>query len=313
MTNPNPRFTGIFIPVEILEMGLTSTECMLLAWIDALYCKNHGGCYASNEHFCKTLHLKDNTVKILISKLVDLGLVERVSFNGRQRVIRACKEKWFEQRSQSTPDVDYNQPQTLNKINPCGLSKSTPPIIYKEKLREKNKHIEKKPSAVCVSPSFLSFGTHVKLKQEDYDSLCDEYGKKTIDDLIIEMNDYISSTGKIYKCFASTLRNWLKKNKSKQIEQPKKYTAQENKEHFEKNILNNFWTEHYEFEVFPRGVECKPRKGNGPVDVIDYSDNQFRFKIQNLITRKEFKNLIFLKAWKKSDIETYKKQMKEKS
>ena len=93
---PNPRFVGLFIPAEILEIEeLTTTDHMLLAWIDGLQSKEHGGCFASNEYFAKKLRLKENTVKILITKLVDLGLVERLSFDGRQRILRTCKEKWF--------------------------------------------------------------------------------------------------------------------------------------------------------------------------------------------------------------------------
>src|SRR5260221_5295255 len=136
--NPNPRFTGLFIPVEILEIeGLTHTDCMLLAWIDALYSKEHGGCYASNEYFVKKMKLKENTIKVLISKLEGKGLIERVSFNGRVRIIRACKEKWFNEKSQSTAEVDLNQPQTLNKINRRGLLESTPPI-YRDNSIDKS-------------------------------------------------------------------------------------------------------------------------------------------------------------------------------
>jgi hypothetical protein len=144
MSNPTPRFTGIFIPAEILEMEeLTSTDVMLLSWIDALYCEKHGGCFASNDYFANKLRIKENTVKILISKLVDLGLVERISFDGRTRVIKSCKEKWFKkQKSQSTSDVDSNQPQGLNKINPSPLFKSTPPI-YKDYSKEDNKERER--------------------------------------------------------------------------------------------------------------------------------------------------------------------------
>lgn len=120
--NPTIRFTGLFIPAEILEIEeLSSSECMLLAWIDALYCKEHGGCYASNEYFMTKLKIKESTIRAHISHLVELGLVERVSFDGRIRVIKACKEKWFKQT------VDSGQ--TAEKIAVSPPEKYHPPYI----------------------------------------------------------------------------------------------------------------------------------------------------------------------------------------
>jgi hypothetical protein len=102
---------------------------MLLAWIDALYCKEHGGCYASNEYFAKKLRLKENTINILISKLVKLGLVERVSFNGRQRILRACKENWHKPKGQSQADCDLNHMQHVNRIT-GSISLESHPSLY---------------------------------------------------------------------------------------------------------------------------------------------------------------------------------------
>ena len=60
---PTPRFTGIFIPVEILEMhDLTYLELILLSWIDALYCKKHRGCFASNAYLASKLQSQPNTI-----------------------------------------------------------------------------------------------------------------------------------------------------------------------------------------------------------------------------------------------------------
>ena len=53
---PTPGFTGLFIPVEILEMpDLSSTDHMLLAWIDALSRNEQKACFASNEYFAKII------------------------------------------------------------------------------------------------------------------------------------------------------------------------------------------------------------------------------------------------------------------
>lgn len=206
MTTPKPRFTGIFIPAEILmREDLSSTDIMLLSWIDALQCEERGGCFASNEYFATKLKLKENTVKILISKLVDLGLVERVSFDGRTRILKSCKEKWFSRPySQSTADVDLNQPQTLKKINPCPSEKSTPSYIEnKGDIKD-----TKKAAPVCVS-----FGSFVRLKEGEYDKLVADHGKVAIDQLIVQMNDYCAAKGTTYKDYAAALRQWLARRK----------------------------------------------------------------------------------------------------
>lgn len=88
----NPRFTGVFIPVEILMMNeLSSTDIILLSWIDALDdTKNkHGGCYASNQYLASIMHITEKRVQIIISKLKDLKLIKQISFNGRIRVLHS--------------------------------------------------------------------------------------------------------------------------------------------------------------------------------------------------------------------------------
>ena len=131
---PKPRFTGLFIPAEILEMDLLPNEIFLLSWIDALDGDNNekGGCFASNAYFSQKLHLKENTIVGMLTKLKRLGLIEQVSFDGRTRILKACKEKWFKKRrGQSQADCDYNHRQTRTTITPCPPLESHPHnIVY---------------------------------------------------------------------------------------------------------------------------------------------------------------------------------------
>ena len=64
MNNNHMRVPGLFIPAEILEMeDLSFFEMLLLSWIDALYCPQHGGCYASNEYLGKKVRSsKENSI-----------------------------------------------------------------------------------------------------------------------------------------------------------------------------------------------------------------------------------------------------------
>jgi hypothetical protein len=107
MTTPSPRFTGIFIPVEVLQINdLTYFEMILLSWIDALYCPEHGGCYASNEYLGSQIKgSQPNTVAKAITNLRKLGLIEDVSFDGRTRVIRALVNRYID-KAQSKSELD---------------------------------------------------------------------------------------------------------------------------------------------------------------------------------------------------------------
>lgn len=101
---PKQRFTGIFIPVEILEIDeISLTEKFLLAIIDSLYCKDYGGCFASNEYLANKLNLNEEALRKHLSKLKKLTLIEQVSFDGRTRVLRSLINK-FVDKKQSNAD-----------------------------------------------------------------------------------------------------------------------------------------------------------------------------------------------------------------
>ena len=82
-------FTGIFIPVEVLDdPRLSGTDKLLLAEIDALRGENNEGCYASNAYLGKVVGVSAVRAKDIITKLRQLGYVETISFDGRHRRLR---------------------------------------------------------------------------------------------------------------------------------------------------------------------------------------------------------------------------------
>ncbi len=131
---PNPRFTGLFIPAEVLSIpDLSPNEIMLLAWIDALYSEEFGGCFASNSYFSQKLRVKEDTITRMISKLKEKKLIEQVGFDGRTRIIIALKENWFNQKNdqfeEPEADSDLNPSQTRKKILGSTGFKSDPSYI----------------------------------------------------------------------------------------------------------------------------------------------------------------------------------------
>lgn len=89
---PSLGFTGIWIPAHIVEdTRLSMTEKMLVSIIDALDKgnKEETGCFASNAYLAEKFGLTLRSVSGSISRLVEIGYVEQVGFNGRKRFLRA--------------------------------------------------------------------------------------------------------------------------------------------------------------------------------------------------------------------------------
>jgi len=86
-TNMERRFTGFFIPVELIEnKELSWVDRIILSEIDALNI-NGDGCFASNEHFCKLLDVKMRTVVYSIGKLNKMELISIKNPQSKNRLL----------------------------------------------------------------------------------------------------------------------------------------------------------------------------------------------------------------------------------
>ncbi|MFA6997228.1 MAG: hypothetical protein WC181_08260 [Defluviitoga sp.] len=83
------EFTGLFIPAHIIEdEDLTLSD---MAIYSEIACFNI--CFKTNTSLGKRWKLKANTVSKIVSKLKKKGYVEELSFNGRQRKLRALRDR----------------------------------------------------------------------------------------------------------------------------------------------------------------------------------------------------------------------------
>lgn len=84
-------FKGVWIPKEIwLCKELSALDRVIYAEIDSLDNENH--CIASNEYFAEFCGVSEPTVTRSIQKLIDCGYIEKVSFDGRHRVLKVIKQ-----------------------------------------------------------------------------------------------------------------------------------------------------------------------------------------------------------------------------
>lgn len=93
------------------------------------------------------------------------------------------------------------------------LENPTIVINDKKEIKEKTQKEEGAKPPPPAPP--LCFGTHVRLKsREEYDELTKAHGKEVVDQVILEINDYICAKGvKPYKDYAAAIRNWIRRKK----------------------------------------------------------------------------------------------------
>ena len=229
---PQTRFTGIFIPAEVLQLeNITLMEMMLLSWIDALFCKQKGGCFASNEYLASKLRVKENTIAKSLTNLRQLGYIEDVSFDGRTRVIKAKIGKIIDE-SQSNADLDLNPTPIGKKSNPA-MDKNPNPSYIESKEERKDYILSRErdkraaPAAPKKNKDFIFYGSHVKLTSTEYEKLFHELGASTLKDLIDRVNDYCAATGKSYKDYAAAIRNFNRNKSNNTTQRTKNETFKE--------------------------------------------------------------------------------------
>lgn len=86
MENQNRDFKGIWIPKDIyLSKELNWTDKLILIEIDSLDNENH--CTASNAYFAEFVGISERNVSKSINKLIQLGYVKLISFDGKHRAL----------------------------------------------------------------------------------------------------------------------------------------------------------------------------------------------------------------------------------
>ena len=84
-------FKGVWIPKEIwLDTRMNILEKAILTEIDSLDIGEEG-CYASNEYLAEFCQCTVTKISTAISKLIDLGYVEVIKFDGRKRHLKVLK------------------------------------------------------------------------------------------------------------------------------------------------------------------------------------------------------------------------------
>jgi hypothetical protein len=85
---PSPKFTGVWIPAEVLALELSFTAKILYGIVDSL---DNDGCFASNGYLAETLGLSDRSIRSALAELETAKLIYRIDKDG-QRLIRTVEK-----------------------------------------------------------------------------------------------------------------------------------------------------------------------------------------------------------------------------
>lgn len=152
------------------------------------------------------------TFSILTSERIQINFQRGVESRARKNPVKVDRKYWllseedtkgyikvYPEKDNSKKNNDYSK-----KIDDCSEEKSDK--VNKSKLNEIKLN-------VCPADGYGQHG-HVKLTQEEYDSLCSEYSKADVGDYIDRVDDYINNNPNIkpYKSHYKTIQNWLEKD-----------------------------------------------------------------------------------------------------
>lgn len=171
-------FKGVWISKEIwLNKNLTALDKIILTEIDSL--DNEDGCTASNEYLAEFCQCSVTKISNSIAKLIDMKYIYQESFNGRVRTLRSS--------------ITKSVRQTYKNCKPELQKVQTNNIEYKNNII---KHI---------------YGEykHVRLTDEEYKRLIEEYGETPTKDAIKYLDEYIEMKGASYKNHNLVLRKWV--------------------------------------------------------------------------------------------------------
>ncbi|MNW38929.1 Bacteriophage replication protein O [compost metagenome] len=182
-------------------------------------------------------------VKAELNKLIERKVIQVIrEGNGpRPRTIALNKnhEEWLVVES-SPPVSKKSSGRELSTI----VVEDSPPLVVEDSLpkKEKRKTIKKGDIDMSSPIPKIQFAEYVFLTQTEYDRLCNDFGKKKVDDTIEALDEWQTNKkpNQRKKDHNKTLRVWIKRDleKAKTSFKPR---AQRNQEEYD--ILNQFYEE----------------------------------------------------------------------
>jgi DNA-binding Lrp family transcriptional regulator len=200
------------IPSQVFEdERLDHPEIVFYALLSGLATRD-GYCFASNANLAERMKRGTEQIERYLKKLEDLGYIRRdTKRNGILWERKIFIEHNFNKNSRTLANEDSKPPQGGKEAS------AIPPIVSKDiesKERVEERETRARTPGLSSPPERVTYGKFVKLSKEEFDSLRDHCGgTNVLSDLIAEINDYLSATGKKpYADYAAAIRNWNRRN-----------------------------------------------------------------------------------------------------
>jgi hypothetical protein len=157
-------------------------------------------------------YFSEDQIRRYIDDLVEKEVLIKGNFNKSP----FDQTKWYAFKCEKTfigkdPKYSNKDPCMANPPN----AQSNPPngegecAQYIKDINPKDISLNKKGDSANAS---RLYGKFVRLRDDEYDSLKEQYGSTILDMMIQNINNHLASTGKKpYKDYAATIRNWIAK------------------------------------------------------------------------------------------------------
>lgn len=157
-----PLHKGYWIPVELDRFDLSNIEKLLLSIIDTLD-DPEKHCYASNGYLAEKMGLSISRISFYLTKFKKMGLIEEISFSGRQRIIRVCKENWYAKEIKNSKKESYVKTRRqTTRFQEGRLRENANHII-----KPISKPIERQPQTPSLAVGFYSCLINLELPDSD--------------------------------------------------------------------------------------------------------------------------------------------------
>ncbi|EOL42029.1 hypothetical protein RV11_GL003478 [Enterococcus phoeniculicola] len=203
------------IPADVrYDKRLKPNAKLLYGEVTAL-CNEKGFCWASNDYFSSLYSVNKETISRWIGQLIDYGYLNReiIYKEGTNQIINRylrINQYPIDKKDNTPIDEKVKDNNTLinNTINNTKE--------YKEELPP-----PKKSKAKSTRHKYGEY-QNVLLSDEDMEKLQKEFSSDW-QERIERLSEYCASTGKTYKNYLATIRNWAKRETSKPIKQTNGY------------------------------------------------------------------------------------------
>jgi hypothetical protein len=151
----------------------------------------------------------------IIDHLVEIGVLLKGNFNKN----KFDRTVWYAFKDENKFAQCIVQNRTMGCSETHNQELENEQCIYDKDTKpdaKDKKETTLKSSKENPSESLLCFGKFVVLSENSLKELVSRYGDEKVKEVIEEINDYLSSTGKkAYKDYAAAIRQWIRRAQSK--------------------------------------------------------------------------------------------------